>query len=148
MNDNAAVEILLVEDEDSDAELAIRAFKKHKFINPIVRVRDGAEALDYLFCEGDFSKRDFKNRPKIILLDLKLPKVNGFDVLKAIKNDESLKLIPVIIMTSSQEEKDIVRSYELGVNSFIAKPVLMEDFISVVYNLGFYWLLVNKTSTD
>lgn len=143
-----AVEILLVEDNDDDAELALMAFKKHNFANTIVRMRDGAEAIDYLFCRGEFKTRDIKEVPKIILLDLKLPKVSGFEVLKAVKNDEFLKSIPVIIMTSSQEEKDIVKSYELGVNSFITKPVLMEEFMKIVYNLGFYWLLVNKTNTN
>lgn len=139
-----AVEILLVEDNDDDAELTLMAFKKHNFINPIVRMRDGAEALDYLFCRGEFISRDIKDKPKIILLDLKLPKVSGFEVLKAVKNDDFLKSIPVIVMTSSQEEKDIVKSYELGVNSFITKPVLMEKFMDVVYKLGFYWLLINE----
>ena len=139
-----AVEILLVEDNDDDAELTLMAFKKHNFINPIVRMRDGAEALDYLFCRGEFMSRDIKDKPKIILLDLKLPKVSGFEVLKAVKNDDFLKSIPVIVMTSSQEEKDIVKSYELGVNSFITKPVLMEKFMEVVYKLGFYWLLINE----
>lgn len=139
-----AVEILLVEDNDDDAELTLMAFKKHNFINPIVRMRDGAEALDYLFCRGEFISRDIKDKPKIILLDLKLPKVSGFEVLKAVKNDDFLKSIPVIVMTSSQEEKDIVKSYELGVNSFITKPVLMEKFMEVVYKLGFYWLLINE----
>jgi len=141
-----AVEILLVEDNDDDAELALMAFEKHNFANSIVRARDGAEALDYLFCRGAFEKRNIKEVPKIILLDLKLPRISGFDVLKAVKNDDFLKSIPVIIMTSSQEEKDIVRGYELGVNSFITKPVLMEEFMDVVYNLGFYWLLINKTN--
>jgi len=139
-----AVEILLVEDNDDDAELTLMAFKKHNFINPIIRMRDGAEALDYLFCRGEFISRDIKDKPKIILLDLKLPKVSGFEVLKAVKNDDFLKSIPVIVMTSSQEEKDIVKSYELGVNSFITKPVLMEKFMEVVYKLGFYWLLINE----
>ena len=143
-----AVEILLVEDNDDDAELTLMAFKKHNFINPIVRMRDGAEALDYLFCRGEFISRDIKDKPKIILLDLKLPKVSGFEVLKAVKNDDFLKSIPVIVMTSSQEEKDIVKSYELGVNSFITKPVLMEKFMDVVYKLGFYWLLINEGNPD
>lgn len=142
------IEILLVEDNDDDAELALMAFKKHNFANKIVRMRDGAEAIDYLFCRGEFIDRDVTDLPKIILLDLKLPKVSGFEVLKAVKNDIFLKTIPVIIMTSSQEEKDIVKSYELGVNSFITKPVMMEEFMDVVYNLGFYWLLVNKTNPN
>ena len=143
-----AVEILLVEDNDDDAELTLMAFKKHNFINPIVRMRAGAEALDYLFCRGEFISRDIKDKPKIILLDVKLPKVSGFEVLKAVKNDDFLKSIPVIVMTSSQEEKDIVKSYELGVNSFITKPVLMEKFMDVVYKLGFYWLLINEGNPD
>jgi DNA-binding response OmpR family regulator len=143
-----AVEILLVEDNDDDAELTLMAFKKHKFANIIIRIRDGAEALDYLFCRRQFISRNINQLPKIILLDLKLPKVSGFEVLKAVKSNDILKSIPVIIMTSSQEEKDIVRSYELGVNSFITKPVLMEEFMEVVYNLGFYWLLINEANPN
>jgi len=143
-----AVEILLVEDNDDDAELTLMAFKKHKFANTIVRMRDGAEALDYLFCRGQFISRDITQIPKIILLDLKLPKVSGFEVLKEVKSNDILKSIPVIVMTSSQEEKDIVRSYELGVNSFITKPVLMEEFTEIVYKLGFYWLLINEANPN
>lgn len=145
---NEAIEILLVEDDDDDAELALMALKKHNFANNIVRARDGAEALDYLNCRGAFESRSQKCIPRLILLDLKLPKVSGLDVLKEVKSNEHFKSIPVVVMTSSQEEKDIVKSYELGVNSFITKPVLMENFMDVVYQLGFYWLLVNKSNPN
>ncbi len=143
---NEVIEILLVEDDDDDAELAMRAFKKHNMANSIIRARDGAEALDYLNCNGIFSGRDGNVRPRLILLDLKLPKISGFEVLKIVKSSQTFKNIPVVVMTSSQEEQDIVTSYSLGVNSFITKPVLMENFMDVVFHLGFYWLLINKNA--
>ncbi len=143
-----AVEILLVEDNEDDAELTLMALKKHNLANHIVRARDGAEALDYLNGRGAFAGRDVERLPKLVLLDLKLPRVSGFEVLKAMKGDGLFKRIPVVVMTSSQEEKDIIASYDLGVNSFITKPVLMENFMEVIYRLGFYWLLVNKGPHD
>ncbi|MFO7896540.1 MAG: response regulator, partial [Candidatus Cloacimonadales bacterium] len=137
-------EILIVEDNPNDAEMALRAFQKNKLTNKILIARDGVEALDYIFARGKFSERDTKNKPKIILLDLKLPKISGLEVLKEIKQNAETKTIPVIMLTSSQQETDIVKSYELGVNSYIIKPVDFNKFVEAVKSLGFYWLLLNK----
>lgn len=139
------VEILLVEDNPNDVELTLHAFKSNNVSNLIYVVRDGAEALEFIFCEGEYADRSFKNSPKLILLDLKLPKVNGLEVLERIRNDERTKTIPVVILTSSDEEKDVVQSYKLGVNSYIRKPVDFEKFSKVVKKLGYYWLLLNIT---
>lgn len=144
MTDTNEVEILLVEDNPNDAELAIRALKKHNLANSIIWVKDGAEALDFIFAGGAYKDRDINCIPKLILLDLKLPKVNGLEVLKTVKSDERTKLIPVVVLTSSREDRDIVESYKLGVNSYITKPVDFESFIKTVAELGFYWLLLNK----
>ena len=138
------VEILIVEDNPNDAEMALRAFKQNKLTNKILIAKDGAEALDFIFARGEYSERNIKFNPKIILLDLKLPKVNGLEVLKQIKQNEQTKVIPVIILTSSQQETDIVKSYNLGVNSYIVKPVDFTKFVDAVKNLGLYWLLLNK----
>jgi two-component system response regulator len=137
-------EILLVEDNEDDAELTLMALEKSHCSSRIVRARDGMEALDYLNARGRFSDRDVFRHPKIVLLDLKLPKISGFEVLKAIKGNETLKKIPVVVMTSSREAQDVSLCYELGVNSFITKPELFEHFSEVVSHLGFYWVLVNK----
>ncbi|OHD70943.1 MAG: two-component system response regulator [Spirochaetes bacterium RBG_16_49_21] len=142
--DTNVIDILLVEDNSSDVELTLRAFKKHNIINPIHVVSDGAEALEFLFANGRYAGRRESRNPKVILLDLKLPKVNGLEVLKKIKEDESTRLIPVVVLTSSREEQDIIQSYKLGVNSFIVKPVDFEKFIDAVRNLGMYWLLMNQ----
>lgn len=139
------VEILLVEDNMSDAELTIRALNKAKIANSILHLKDGAEALDYLFGKGDYAERDLTKLPKVILLDIKMPKVDGIEVLRQLKASEHTKAIPVVIMTSSSEEKDIVSSYELGVNSYVVKPVGFEDFAKAVGELGFYWMLLNKS---
>lgn len=139
------VEILLVEDNPNDVELTLHAFKSNNVSNLIYVVRDGAEALEFIFCEGEYADRSFENSPKLILLDLKLPKVNGLEVLERIRNDERTKTIPVVILTSSDEEKDVVQSYKLGVNSYIRKPVDFEKFSNVVKKLGYYWLLLNIT---
>lgn len=139
------VEILLVEDNPNDVELTLHAFKSNNVSNLIYVVRDGAEALEFIFCEGEYADRSFENSPKLILLDLKLPKVNGLEVLERIRNDERTKTIPVVILTSSDEEKDVVQSYKLGVNSYIRKPVDFEKFSKVVKKLGYYWLLLNIT---
>lgn len=138
------VEILLVEDSPRDAELTVRALKEHKLTNKLVHVKDGAEALDFIFGTGNFSKRGADKQPRVILLDLKLPKVDGLEVLRKIKGDDRTMMIPVIILTSSTEEKDVVTSYKLGVNSYITKPVDFDKFAEAVAQLGLYWLLLNR----
>ena len=139
-----AIEILLVEDNEGDAELALHALRKNKICNRIQLVHDGEEALDFLFCRGAFSLRSFDQAPKLVLLDLKLPKVDGLQVLRAIKNDERTRFIPVTVLTASREEKDMVESYKLGVNSYIQKPVDFDQFRETVGQLGLYWLVVNQ----
>lgn len=145
MNYSHEVEILLVEDNPTDAELTLRALKKHHLANRIVTVTDGEEALDFIFGRGAFQNREIENGPQMILLDLKLPKVDGLEVLKAVKADPRTKIIPVVILTSSKEEKDIIESYQLGVNSYIVKPVNFDNFIEAVKNIGLYWLLLNQS---
>lgn len=142
------VEILLVEDNPNDVELTLHAFKKHNLTNRIHVARDGAEALDYLFAEGEYSGRDVNHRPKVILLDLKLPKVDGLEVLKRVKADPRTKTIPVVVLTSSGEDRDIVESYNLGVNSYIRKPVDFEQFTESVRTIGMYWLLLNQSLVE
>jgi len=144
MEDFEDVEILLVEDNRNDVEMALRAFKINKLTNKVLVVGDGEEALDYLYSRGSFSNKRFNSRPKIILLDLKLPKVDGREVLRVIKNDPEKKIIPVIMLTSSKEERDIVESYQLGVNSYIIKPVDFDKFVNFVKEIGLYWLLLNE----
>ncbi len=139
-----AVDILLVEDNPNDLELALRALKKRHLANKVVVARDGVEALDFIFGTGAYSDRDVADRLKVVLLDLKLPKIDGLEVLRRIKSDERTKLIPVVVLTSSQEERDIVESYRLGVNSYMVKPVDFEQFIECVSELGLYWLVCNK----
>ena len=138
------IEILLVEDNPNDVELALHALKKNNIANSIQVVRDGAEALEFLFGTGAFADRSINQPPKVILLDLKLPKVDGLEVLKRVKSDERTRMIPVVVLTSSREERDIVESYRLGVNSFITKPVDFEQFTEAVRQLGLYWLLLNQ----
>lgn len=138
------VEILLVEDNPRDIELTVRALKKHNLANNLHVVKDGAEALDFIFATGAYADRKIENAPKVILLDLKLPKVDGLEVLRKIRSDERTKYIPVVVVTSSQEERDIVQSYKLGANSFVTKPVEFENFAQAVAELGLYWLLLNK----
>ena len=139
-----AVDILLVEDNPHDLELALRALKKRHLANKVVVARDGAEALDFIFGTGEYAHRQIEDRPKVVLLDLKLPKVDGLEVLRRIKSDERTKVIPVVVLTSSEEERDIVESYRLGVNSYMVKPVDFEQFINCVSELGLYWLVCNK----
>jgi len=141
------IEILLVEDNANDAELALYALKKHHITNHIEIVRDGAEALDYVFCMGAYAHRRIEDVPKVVLLDLKLPKVDGLEVLRRIKSDPHTSSIPVVVLTSSQEERDIVESYKLGVNSYIVKPVDFEQFVEAVHQLGLYWVLLNQAPT-
>jgi two-component system response regulator len=138
------VEILLVEDNPNDVEMTLRALKKRNLANQVHVVKDGAEALDFLFATGAYSARNTNNVPKVVLLDLKLPKVSGMEVLKKIKADERTRTIPVVVLTSSQEEKDMVVSYRLGVNSYIVKPVDFDKFVESVGEIGLYWLLINK----
>jgi CheY-like chemotaxis protein len=141
---NDAVEILLVEDNPTDAELCIRALKKSKLANSLVWVKDGAEALDFLFATGAYAGRSVTHPPKVVLLDLRLPKVSGMEVLRQVKEDEVTRSIPVVVLTSSKEDRDVAESYQLGVNSYISKPVGFEAFAKTVSELGFYWLLVNR----
>jgi len=143
-NKHEAVEILLVEDNPTDAELALRALKKNNLANNIVWVKDGADALDFLFGKGAYEGRETSNIPRVILLDLRLPKVNGLEVLRVIKNNELTKYIPVVVLTSSKDDQDVTESYKLGVNSYISKPVEFEAFAKTVADLGMYWLLLNR----
>jgi CheY-like chemotaxis protein len=138
------IEILLVEDNPSDVKLAMRAFQKNNLANKVQVLRDGEEALEYLFGTGRYAGKTDRVRPKVILLDLKLPIIDGHEVLKRIKSDPQTQMIPVVVMTSSNYEKDMVESYQLGVNSYVQKPVDFEQFIEAVRQLGLYWLLVNK----
>lgn len=138
------VEVLLVEDNAHDAELTIRALKKHHLANRLHHVKDGAEALEFIFATGAYASRDVRNGPKVVLLDLKLPKVDGLEVLRKIRADGRTKTTPVVVVTSSQEEQDVVRSYELGANSYVVKPVEFENFAKAVSDLGLYWMLLNK----
>lgn len=139
-----AVEILLVEDTPADAELAIRALKKRGLANQLVWVKDGAEAIDFVFGGGDYAGRDISRVPRVVLLDLRLPKVSGIEVLRRFKGDERTRWIPVVVLTSSHEDVDLQECYALGVNSYICKPVEFDEFSKVVGELGLYWLLVNK----
>ena len=139
-----AAELLIVEDNPNDLELTLRALQKHNIANPIHVAKDGDEALEYLFCEGRYASRHPAQAPRVIFLDLKLPKVDGMEVLRRIKSDERTRAIPVVMLTSSQQERDVIESYRLGVNSYIVKPVDFEQFTEAVRQLGFYWLLLNQ----
>jgi CheY-like chemotaxis protein len=144
MSESNSVEILLVEDNPEDLELAQRALRKANLTNRIHVARDGAEALDFIFREGEYGGRRTEDTPKVILLDLKLPKIDGLEVLRRIKGDPRTRAIPVVMLTSSKEQNDIVESYHLGVNSYIVKPVNFESFVEAVRQLGMYWLLLNE----
>ncbi len=145
MRDASATEILVVEDNPQDLELMLRALKKARLANRLEVVRDGAEALEFLFGEGPHAHRKIEDLPRLILLDLKLPKVDGLEVLRRIKGDPRTRKIPVAILTSSNEQRDVVQSYDTGVNSYIVKPVNFERFAAAVTELGFYWLLLNQS---
>jgi two-component system response regulator len=142
------VEILLVEDNVNDAEFTIRALRKNNLANNLVLVQDGAEALDFIYCKGAFQDRDTKSKPKLILLDLKMPKIDGLEVLKIIKSDEETKHIPVVVLTSSKEEKELLESYKLGANSYIQKPVEFQKFITAIADIGFYWVILNQNTQN
>jgi len=144
MSEENAVEILIVEDTPEDLELALRALRKANLTNRIQIARDGAEAMEFIFAEGMHSGRKIEDGPKVVLLDLKLPKIDGMEVLRRIKSDPRTKTIPVVVLTSSKEQKDVVESYRLGVNSYIVKPVNFERFAAAVQDLGMYWLLLNQ----
>ncbi|OEU67355.1 MAG: two-component system response regulator [Desulfobacterales bacterium PC51MH44] len=137
--------ILLVEDNPDDELLAIRALKKNNIMNKVVIARDGVEALDYLFGTGAYEGRDMSEMPQVILLDLKLPKINGLEVLKRLRNDERTKLLPVVVLTSSREERDLTECYRLGANSYICKPVDFTQFAEAIRQLGLYWLVLNES---
>jgi CheY-like chemotaxis protein len=139
-----AGDVLLVEDNPNDALLTIRSLKEQNLANEIVHLSDGQAALDYLFAEGTYSSRNIQKVPKVVLLDLKLPKVGGLQVLKRLRDDARTKLLPIVILTSSQEESDLVESYKLGANSYIVKPVEFENFSKSIREIGLYWLVLNK----
>jgi len=145
MTDLNTVEILLVEDDPQDVELTLRALKKHHLANHVHVVKDGTEALEFLFASGAYEGRNMANYPKVVLLDLKLPKLSGIEVLGKLKADERTKAIPVVVLTSSQETPDLQEAYRLGVNSYIVKPIGFDRFIKVVSDLGLYWLLLNES---
>ncbi|MEI9944318.1 MAG: response regulator [Chitinophagaceae bacterium] len=138
------IDIILVEDNQSDAELTIRALRKNNIANKLLHLQDGEEALDYIFATGKYAGRDMNEIPKVVLLDLKMPKVSGLEVLKKIKSDERTKVIPVVLLTSSKEDSDIKEGYKLGVNSYIVKPVGFDNFVKAVSDIGLYWLLTNQ----
>jgi CheY-like chemotaxis protein len=144
MIDSQEVEILIVEDNPADAELTIRTLKKQKLANNLIHLEDGAKALDFIFGRGEFSGRNINHTPKVILLDLKMPKVSGLEVLEKLKLDPRMKSIPVVILTSSAEHPDVKKAYDLGANSYIVKPVNFNDFSKTINGLGMYWMVVNK----
>lgn len=143
MKEHNLVEILFVEDNRDEAELTIRSLKKHNLTNKLKHIADGPEALDFIFSRGAYADRKDSPNPKMILLDLKLPKVGGLEILKQLRENEETKMIPVVILTSSKEEKDVIESYRLGVNSYIVKPVNFDSFSKAISELGLYWLLLN-----
>lgn len=148
MSDQTSADIVLVEDNPNDAEITIRSLKKHHLANKLVWLKDGVEALDFLLAKGEYASRDINDTPKVIFLDLKLPKIDGMEVLADIRKNEVLKQIPVVVLTSSKEEQDVVKSYNLGVNSYIVKPVEFENFAKAIAEVGFYWLVTNTTPSS
>jgi len=146
--DHGDVHVLLVEDNPADAELCIRALRKHNFANELVWVKDGAEALDFLFATGAYAGRGRSDPLKVILLDLRLPKIDGLEVLRRLRANAATRKIPVVVLTSSQEDPDVAESYELGANSYISKPVIFSEVSATAEKLGLYWLLINRPSPD
>ncbi len=140
------VEILLVEDNPRDLELTLRALRKNNLANAITTVTDGEEALDFIFGRGKYAGRDIENGPRVVFLDLKLPKVDGIEVLRQVKSDERTRKIPIVVVTSSEEERDRVESYQLGVNSYVVKPIDFDSFVKTISKLGFYWMAINKSA--
>jgi two-component system response regulator len=138
-------DIVLVEDNASDAEITIRSLKKHHLANKLIWLKDGVEALDYIHAKGEYAERDINDLPKVIFLDLKLPKIDGMEVLEDIRRNEITNKVPVVVLTSSKEEQDVVNTYNLGVNSYIVKPVEFENFAKAIAEVGFYWLVTNVT---
>ena len=136
--------ILLAEDNQGDIELTLRSLKKNNILNEVVVARDGEEALNYLFCEGPYSKRDARDMPVLVLIDLKLPKISGLEVLKRMRADQCLKMLPVVILTLSKEDSDVIAGYQLGANSYVRKPIDIMEFIDAVKQLGMYWLILNE----
>jgi len=145
MSESKGIEVLMVEDSEEDLQLALRSFKKANFLSRVRVARDGAEALDYIFCEGAYAGRSIEDIPRLILLDLKLPKVNGLEVLHRIKGDPRTRRIPVVLLTSSKEQTDVLAGYENGANSYIVKPVAFDGFAKALQELGMYWLLLNNS---
>ena len=141
---NQQIEILLAEDNSSDAEMTIDALKMNNFANKLFHVKDGAEALDFLFAEGKYEGREIQNKPRLILLDLKMPKISGIEVLRKIRSDIRTRTIPVVVLTSSKEDPDIEECYSLGVNSYVVKPVEFDEFQKAISELGLYWMIVNQ----
>jgi two-component system response regulator len=144
MSDFDAVQILLVEDNSNDAEMAMRALKKSNFLNKLHWVQDGVEALDFIRCTGQYESRDRTEIPKLILLDLKMPRLDGLDVLRALKSDAGTRSIPIVVMTSSSQERDLAESYHLGVNGYVPKPIKFPELVDIMTKIGMYWLLVNR----
>jgi len=145
MDDAKGVDVLMVEDSEEDLQLALRSLRKANFLNWVQVARDGAEALDFIFCQGSYANRRIEDTPRVILLDLKLPKVDGLEVLQRIKSDPRTRRIPVVVLTSSKEQRDILAGYENGANSYIVKPVAFDGFAKAVQHLGMYWLLLNNS---
>ena len=144
MDPNETVEILLVEDSDQDAEMALRALEQNKISNKITRLKNGEEALDFLLAKGEFEERSIYNQPRVVLLDLKMPKVDGLEVLMQVRANKATEKLPIVILTSSKEEADLVEGYKLGVNSYIVKPVEFDSFTKAIRDIGFYWVILNE----
>ena len=144
MDEANGIEVLMVEDSEEDLQLALRSFRKANFLSRVQAVRDGAEALDFIYCQGPYAGRRIEDTPRVILLDLKLPKVDGLEVLQRIKSDPRTRLIPVVVLTSSKEHRDVLASYKMGANSYIVKPVAFDGFARAMQELGMYWLLLNN----